>query len=162
MSSISSRPSASNNDQTLGVDLDSAQLNTYVPPSSSGWTSYSVTFTIATTGSHTISFQGLNGAGDNTAFVDNVQLYLESPPTVVTPAAANPDPASGTAAILSVLGEDAGGESSLTYTWAVTGNVAGHGDLQAQTARTRPRTRRPPSQQSAPIRCKQRSRTRPV
>jgi hypothetical protein len=40
---------------------------------------------------------------------------------VVTSAAANPNPATGTTAALSVLGADDGGEPNLTYTWATTG-----------------------------------------
>ena len=48
-------------------------------------------------------------------------MYVNQPPTVATPAAANPNPISGTTAALSVLGADDGGESNLTYTWAATG-----------------------------------------
>jgi len=43
------------------------------------------------------------------------------PPTVATPAAASPSPVTGKSVNLSVLGADAGGTSSLTYTWATTG-----------------------------------------
>ena len=43
------------------------------------------------------------------------------PTAVATAAAATPSPAPGTTANLSVLGSDAAGESSLTYTWATTG-----------------------------------------
>lgn len=43
-----------------------------------------------------------------------------SPPTVATPAAVSPSPVTGKTAALSVLGADAGGEASLTYTWTVT------------------------------------------
>ena len=45
-------------------------------------------------------------------------------PTVATPASANPSPVTGTTTALSVLGADAGGEASLTYTWTVTGPAA--------------------------------------
>ena len=41
-------------------------------------------------------------------------------PTVATPAAANPNPVTGTTTALSVLGADVEGESNLTYTWATT------------------------------------------
>src|SRR5262249_38071044 len=41
-------------------------------------------------------------------------------PTVVTPAAASPSVVTGTTTNLSVLGSTASGESTLTYTWAVT------------------------------------------
>jgi hypothetical protein len=42
-------------------------------------------------------------------------------PTVATPAAANPNPVSGTATSLSVLGASSAGESTLTYTWSGSG-----------------------------------------
>jgi hypothetical protein len=48
-----------------------------------------------------------------------------SPPTVVTPASANPGTVSGTTTNLSVMGTDASGASSLVYTWSVTGAPAG-------------------------------------
>lgn len=41
-------------------------------------------------------------------------------PSIVTPAAAAPSPVTGTTTGLSVLGDDAGGEADLTYTWSVT------------------------------------------
>ena len=43
-----------------------------------------------------------------------------NPPTVQTAAAANPRTVAGTTTSLAVLGADDGGESNLTYTWAVT------------------------------------------
>ena len=42
-------------------------------------------------------------------------------PTVATPAAATPNPVTGTTTNLTVLGADDGGEAALTYTWATTG-----------------------------------------
>src|SRR5207253_405330 len=44
-----------------------------------------------------------------------------APPTVATPAAASPNPVTGTTTNLSVLGADDGGEANLTYTWATIG-----------------------------------------
>jgi hypothetical protein len=44
-----------------------------------------------------------------------------APPTVATPASASPSTVSGTTTVLSVLGADAGGEPSLTYTWSASG-----------------------------------------
>jgi hypothetical protein len=43
-------------------------------------------------------------------------------PTVATPAAASPNPVTGTTTALSVRGADDGGESGLTYTWSTTGS----------------------------------------
>jgi hypothetical protein len=47
------------------------------------------------------------------------------PPTVATPAAASPNPVTGTTTSLSVLGADDGGEANLTYNWAVIAQPAG-------------------------------------
>jgi hypothetical protein len=47
------------------------------------------------------------------------------PPTVATSAKATPSPVTGTSTALSVLGADDGGESKLTYTWAVTAGPSG-------------------------------------
>jgi hypothetical protein len=44
------------------------------------------------------------------------------PPTVATPAAANPNPVTGNTAAMSVLGADDAGEAALIYTWATTGS----------------------------------------
>src|SRR5207245_7638370 len=47
-------------------------------------------------------------------------------PTIATAAAASPNPVtSGTTTDLTVLGADDGGESHLTYTWAVTAGPSG-------------------------------------
>jgi hypothetical protein len=42
-------------------------------------------------------------------------------PTIVTPAAATPNPVAGTSTALSVTAEDDDGEAGLTYTWSTTG-----------------------------------------
>ena len=42
-------------------------------------------------------------------------------PVIVTSAAANPNPVTGTSTALSVLGSENGGDSGLTYTWSYTG-----------------------------------------
>jgi hypothetical protein len=47
------------------------------------------------------------------------------PPTVVTPASANPNPVTGTTANLTVLGADDTGEASLTYSWSLKSGPAG-------------------------------------
>jgi hypothetical protein len=59
---------------------------------------------------------GSGGVSGAAAFTVTVQ-----PPTVKAPASAAPNPATGTTTNLTVLGADAAGESTLTYTWAVTG-----------------------------------------
>ena len=49
------------------------------------------------------------------------RTLLSAGPTVATPAAVSPSATTGTAANLSVLGADADGKASLTYTWATIG-----------------------------------------
>jgi|GEM_PF-2104200 len=53
--------------------------------------------------------------------IEVIQTAPNDPPSIVTPALANPNPVLGTTAALSVLGADDGGEGNLTYTWATTG-----------------------------------------
>lgn len=48
-----------------------------------------------------------------------------SPPAIVTPASATPNPVNGTTTILSVLATDDGGESNLTYIWSATSRPLG-------------------------------------
>lgn len=54
----------------------------------------------------------------------SVTVVAGNPPTVATPAAANPAQVAGTTTQLSVLGADAGGEAALVYTWAATAGPA--------------------------------------
>ena len=49
----------------------------------------------------------------------------DAAPTVAIAAAATPATIAGTTTALSVLGADDGGESNLTYTWAVTAKPGG-------------------------------------
>lgn len=56
-----------------------------------------------------------------TLFVIPAATGANQPPTIATPAAANPTPATGTATNLTVLGADDKGEGNLTYSWATTG-----------------------------------------
>jgi xyloglucan-specific exo-beta-1,4-glucanase len=51
-------------------------------------------------------------------------VVVNAGPSVVTPAAANPNPVTDTSTALSVLGADSGGEASLTYTWSAAGPAA--------------------------------------
>jgi regulation of enolase protein 1 (concanavalin A-like superfamily) len=52
-------------------------------------------------------------------------ILADGGPTIATPAAATPNPVTGTTANLSVLGSDDAGEAALTYTWAATALPAG-------------------------------------
>ena len=53
--------------------------------------------------------------------IEVITLTPNNPPSIVTTAAASPNPASGSTTSLSVLGTDDGGEANLTYAWATTG-----------------------------------------
>ena len=63
--------------------------------------------------------------GSNKLTVTSAPFNIATPPTVATPAAANPNPVTGTSTSLSVLGAYSAGESTLTYTWAATTLPAG-------------------------------------
>ena len=52
-------------------------------------------------------------------------VLADAVPTIVQAASASPNPTAGTTTALSVLGGDANGESSLTYTWTATGVPVG-------------------------------------
>jgi hypothetical protein len=59
--------------------------------------------------------------GPETATAVVTVAAVNAPPTVATPAAASPSPATGTTTTLSVLGDDDAGEDKLIYTWAAVG-----------------------------------------
>lgn len=62
-----------------------------------------------------------SGAWDIGAYQSAGGGPVNNAPTLATPAAASPSPATGVTTSLSVLGADDNGESNLTYTWATTG-----------------------------------------
>jgi hypothetical protein len=64
-------------------------------------------------------------SGDSTPSEVVYGVIPWSTPIVVTPASANPALVTGTETTLSVLGDVAAGESTLTYTWSVTSIPAG-------------------------------------
>ena len=69
------RVSSGLNAQTVAVKLDGSTLGTAAPGSYS-YTGTTIGPFTASTGSHTLSFVGLNpNGGDNTAFLDDVHLY---------------------------------------------------------------------------------------
>jgi len=62
---------------------------------------------------------------DGSVFELSGVITAQPPPTVVNPASATPSPVTGTTTNLSALGNDAAGEASLDYTWAVTSAPTG-------------------------------------
>jgi hypothetical protein len=71
--SAAQRANAQASRQDFRVLVDGVAVGTFTP-SGTGYSNLTATFTVSA-GSHTIAFQGLDSAGgDNTAFVDNVQM----------------------------------------------------------------------------------------
>jgi subtilase family serine protease len=63
--------------QTFEVEIDGTVVGTFTPASTNYSTLTTSSFTIATAGSHTITFVGTNpNGGDNTAFIDAVQVNV--------------------------------------------------------------------------------------
>jgi hypothetical protein len=67
------------------------------------------------------TINSLNFAGASQPGTPAPPVNVAQPPTVATAAHVTTGPVTGTTAGLSVLGADAAGESSLTYTWSVVG-----------------------------------------
>jgi hypothetical protein len=62
-----------------------------------------------------------NNALISTAAFSNFSAVANAAPAIVTAAAANPNPLAGYSTNLSVLANDDGGESNVTYTWSLVG-----------------------------------------
>jgi hypothetical protein len=64
--------------QTWQLQLDGTPVGSYAPPETAqNYTTYSATFTVPSGGSHKLAFVGTDANhGDNTAFIDNVQISL--------------------------------------------------------------------------------------
>lgn len=87
-----------------------------------GLVSPTYTDTAVTNGStYTYYVTATNYLGTSAAS-NTQQATPQGPPVIVTPAAANPSPLTGTSATLSVSATDSAGGGDLTYTWATTGN----------------------------------------
>ena len=74
----------------------------------------------------------LNGVNYNISYhggTGNDVVLTDAAPTVATAASATPSPVTGTTTALSVLGASSNGESTLTYTWAVTSQPASSNPL---------------------------------
>jgi hypothetical protein len=68
----------SGNTQSINVYYDATLIGTITPTSSTVWNSYTTNTFSATSGVHTIKLIGTSTA-DNTAFVDQVELVLQTP-----------------------------------------------------------------------------------
>jgi hypothetical protein len=88
------------------------------------WTTIAMDTVVMSNVKMGLAVTGHTTTGLTTVVFDNVSVtgaIINNPPTVATPAAASPNPATGTTTALSALGADDGGEAALTYTWSTTG-----------------------------------------
>ena len=60
--------------QPIRVSIDGQQIGPLVTPSSTVFSSFSIPFSVATSGAHTIQFAGTDGSGDKSTFVDMVTI----------------------------------------------------------------------------------------
>jgi hypothetical protein len=96
-----------------------------------------ITWSLAPASDGSISSTGLytapDSSGNATILATADTIYIgtasatvdDTPPTVVDPASATPNPVTGTTTLLSVLATDVGGTGNLTYTWAATAAPSG-------------------------------------
>jgi hypothetical protein len=94
--------------QPILVSVDGTQIGSLVSPASTSFSSFSIPFSVSTTGAHTITFIGTD-ASDKTTFIDNVTLTATSITATTTALASSANP--------SVLG------ASVTFTATVTGSA---------------------------------------
>jgi len=71
---IVSRAEGTGGIQNLGVYVDGILLQTFTPTSATSWDSDQLSLNIAATGNHTITFAAMNTTGDQSLFLDNINL----------------------------------------------------------------------------------------
>jgi hypothetical protein len=59
--------------QPIKVTVDGTQIGSLISPASTSFTAFSIPFSVATTGAHTLTFTGTD-ANDKTTFIDNVTV----------------------------------------------------------------------------------------
>jgi hypothetical protein len=94
------------------------------------WTAWALTPDLDGEYNLLTAWDAASPTADYGAYVkDSLAAHANNPndqaPTVATPAAAPAGPVTGTTTDLGVLGDDAGGEGNLTYTWTTLGGPAG-------------------------------------
>ena len=94
--------------QPVKVTVDGAQIGSLVSPASTSFSTFSLPFSVAATGAHTITFAGTDPA-DKTTFIDNVTLTAASVVATTTTLASSLNP--------STVG------ANVTFTATVTGSV---------------------------------------
>ena len=62
--------------------MDGIQIGSLVSPASTSFSSFSIAFSVSTTGAHTISFTGTDPS-DKTTFIDQVTLTNSTPPAAL-------------------------------------------------------------------------------
>lgn len=95
------------------------------PPPAISWTATGGTIT--TNGTFTAGAPGnasVQAATATRTATASVTILGNSAPTIVSAAAADPNPVTGPSTVLTVLGADDGGEAALSYAWIATGPAA--------------------------------------
>ncbi len=106
----------------FGIAITAPSLTWSIDSGGMGTVSGAGMYTAPATGTGLATVRATNGSVSGTA---SVTVVDPAPPWVVTPASATANPVTGTTTGLSALGNDAAGQSGLTYTWAVISHPAG-------------------------------------
>jgi hypothetical protein len=96
----------------------------YYSSNGTSWTQLGIGVTVPTSGSLSVGLAATASYNPQltSATFSNVNVApTATGPTIVNPAAANPNPVTGASTALSALGSENGSGSGLTYTWAYTG-----------------------------------------
>ena len=94
--------------QPIKLSVDGIQIGSLVSPPNTGFTTFSMSFSVANAGSHTIMFAGTDASGDRSTFIDAVTLATTTFASTSTALASSPNPAT--------LG------STVTFTATVSGS----------------------------------------
>jgi hypothetical protein len=75
--------------QPVKVTIDGIQIGSLVSPASTNFSSFSIPFSVASTGAHTLTFAGTDPT-DKTTFIDNVTLSVAGGPGTTLVSSLNP------------------------------------------------------------------------
>ena len=125
--------------QPVKVTVDGVQIGSLISPASTSFSGFSVTFSVAASGTHTIMFAGTDSS-DKTTFIDNVMLTSGTSPVTFLTLASSANPAKLNKSVTftaSASGNNPGGSVAFTSngsTIAGCGGVALAGSGNTKTA----------------------------
>jgi hypothetical protein len=125
--------------QPVKVTLDGVQIGSLISPASTSFSGFSVTFSVAANGTHTIMFAGTDPS-DKTTFIDNVMLTAGTSPVTFLTLASSANPAKVSQSVTftaSASGNNPSGSVAFTNngsTIAGCGTVALGGSGSTKTA----------------------------